>query len=57
MLKLIAYNKINRQLILLSFLNTDIRVNNDQITLGENVIFKVFESHQVNRIQFKNLLK
>lgn len=56
MLKL-SYRKINRQLIFLSFLSTDIRVNNDQITLSENVIFKTHKNIQVNRIQLLNLLK
>jgi len=53
----ILYRKINRQFILLSFINIDIRVNNDQITLSENVIFKVCETRQLNRMEFKNLLK
>lgn len=49
--------KINRQMILLSFVNFDFRVNNDQITISENAIFKVEESRQINRTQFKNLMK
>ena len=53
----VLYQKINRQFILLSFFNMDIRVNNDQITLSENVIFKVYETRKLNRIEFKNLLK
>ncbi len=53
----ILYRKINRQFILVSFFNIDVRVNNDQITLSENIIFKVCETRQVNRMEFKNISK